>query len=124
MVLQISINEFTELYPFLCKSKARYPIDDLQNEKFNSKLVLELVKEMKAETIRTINTRILLNLYSATNRVNENKIKPWFDETMLNQIKARGAIMLDLSNRFKKKYEVCFLLDKYRYEDLKKCWTG
>lgn len=120
MVLRINIEDFVELYPFLCKNKAGYPIDDLGQMTFKSEMVAKIVKGMKDGIIRTVNTRILLNLYSVKKESAVDEIKPWFDGAIQNQIKHQREKISGLYERFKNKYEICFLLDKYRYNDLKK----
>lgn len=122
LVARINIHEFKDIYPNLCRNKAGYSIETLNMAESSSPLVAEIVKGMKAGTIKAINARVLMDLpkSAAEKKTAENgsDALPWFDARIGSKIEERSNGVshkfLDLQNTYGNR----FVFYRYKYADL------
>lgn len=122
LVARINIHEFNEIYPYLCRNKAGYPIETLNIAESSSPLVTEIVKGMKEGTIKAINTRVLMELPKSAVEKNteekESNALPWFDAGIGSKIEERSNRVSDKFLNLQNTYGNRFVFYRYKYADL------
>lgn len=117
LVIRIDIHEFEEIYPYLCRNKAGYPIETSNLAINSSPLMKEMVNGMGEGTIKAINTRVLLDL-PKTMAESESDAKPWFDEAIGSRIEDRSSVVSEKFRNLQNSYGNRFVFIRYRYADL------
>ncbi|MCM1262114.1 MAG: hypothetical protein NC313_05270 [Butyrivibrio sp.] len=117
LVARISVWEFREIYPYLCRNKAGYSIKVSDDTVFASPFVNKIVVGMENGTIKTINIRVLMDLNTVTEQESSN-VQPWFDSGKAEKIEIRSESVRQQFKEFQKNYGNRFVFNRYRYADL------
>lgn len=117
LVARISIQEFKEIYPCLCRNKAGYSIEVSDYKVFTSLFVRKIVEGMENGTIKTINVRVLMDLNTIAEQAT-SKVQPWFDKEKADKIEKRSNRVRKRFEDFQKTYDNRFVFNRYRYNDL------
>ncbi len=117
LVVRLEMDEFMEIYPFLCLNITGYEISyDITD--FKSQLIGKLVEKMKQRIIQTINTRVIMKMYTAKESLPSTQAASLLDKNDIERINQRRKKGLGLYKKFKDDYGTKFLTEKYRYDEL------
>lgn len=117
LVAKFSVDEFVEIYPFLCMNVAGYDIGTAVDMKFKSGLVELIVAQMGREIIQTVNTRVIMDIYADEGCEYEQSVS-LLDKADKEKTSKRSKWVMDLYEKFIKRYGTNFLMEKYRYNEL------
>lgn len=118
LVVRLDMDEFMEIYPFLCLNITGYEILHSDEADFKSPLIGKLVEKMKQRIIQTINTRVIMKMYTIKECLESKHAASLLDKQDIERINDRRTNGTKLYNMFKNEYGTKFLTEKYRYDEL------
>lgn len=117
LVVRFRIVEFMEIYPFLCMNITGCEIETVDKAGFHNELVGLIVSKMRQGIIQTINTRVMMDIYTKEAR-EETDVVPLLDRKRIEEIDNKNKTVASLYEKFEKQYGTKLLTEKYRYEEL------
>lgn len=117
LVVRFRIDEFMEIYPFLCMNITGCEIEMVDPASFQNQLVGLIVSKMRQGIIQTINTRVMMDIYTRETK-EETDVVPLLDRKRIKEIDRKNEHVASLYEKFEKQYGTKLLTEKYRYEEL------
>lgn len=117
LVVRLSMDEFMEIYPYLCMNATGEKFKCNNSKNINGRFSKILVEKMEDGSIQTINTRIIVDIYAKEREGNTLSV-PLLDDDDIDKIKSRTISVMKLYNKFKSDHDNKFLAYKYHYVEL------